>query len=87
MNGIEPGSHIGDSCFKAMTNQGKAQKIDRENQVIDSQFPCTNQIGKEYSVIEAKYSGEKTGERQNQSSGKNHFFVRHEEAPGKDGFF
>ena len=59
--GIKAGSQIGDPCLKSMADQCKAEHVYRKNQLINTQFFCTNQVGRKYSVIETQNSGKKSG--------------------------
>lgn len=67
--GRKTGNKICRSCLETVAAQRKTEHVDRKNQLIDTKFFGTNQAGKEYSVIEPKNSGKKTGKSQNQRSG------------------
>lgn len=76
-HGIKTGGKVGDPCLKPMADQSKTEHIYRKDKLVNAQFFCTDQVGEEYPVIEPQNSGEKSGKGENQSSGKNGFFVGH----------
>ena len=76
-HGVKPGGQVGDSRLETVTDQGEAEHIYRKNQLIYTQFSGTNQVGEEYSVIEPQYSGEESGQSENQCAGENGFLVGH----------